>query len=208
MVIQATWRRTRLSGRAVRPDDTIPTGLLETSAHVAERSWPKRMLVILAVVVVFMAATARLFVWPARGVPAHADAIVLFNGHGNRLDGALGLAYAHVAPNLVISRGTPTATNSCSPPIDGVTVTCFSPNPGTTQGEAEFVGRLATERNWHSLILVTTRAQDTRARVRMRRCFPGHVDVATVHLRTREWPRTVAYEWAAMAKAFVVQRHC
>jgi hypothetical protein len=197
-----------MSSRAVRPDDAIPTALLEASPHVTRRSWRKRTLLCLVVAVVFAAATARLFVWPARGVPARADAIVLFNGHGKRLDEALGLAYAHIAPNLVISRGTPTATNPCSPPIDGVTVTCFSPNPGTTQGEAEVVGRLATEHNWHSLILVTTRAQDTRARVRMRRCFPGRVDVATVHLATREWPRTIAYEWAAMAKAFVVQRQC
>jgi len=197
-----------LTVHQIDAEEGIPLGLLRASARSPRRRWKRAVLVLALVVTLFAAATARLFVWPARGVPRHADAIVLFNGHGNRLDEALALAYTHVAPNLVISRGTPTATNPCSPPISGVTVTCFSPDPGTTQGEAEFVGRLAAKYQWHSLLLITTRAQDSRARLRMERCFGGRVDVATVHLPNHEWPRTIAYEWAALFKAFVVQRHC
>lgn len=155
-----------------------------------------------------LAATARLFVWPARGVPAHADAIVLFNGRGDRIDEAFALAYAHVAPNLLISRGTVDATNSCAPPIPGVTVTCFDPDPATTQGEAEFAGRTASSHHWHSLVLVTSRPQDTRARVRMARCFAGRISVATAALPRSEWPLAVAYEWGALAKAVLLERAC
>ena len=59
----------------------------------------RRTLILSAVAgTVFIGATARLFVWPARGVPAHADAIVLFNGKGDRIDEAFALAYGHLAP--------------------------------------------------------------------------------------------------------------
>ena len=169
----------------------------------------RRTLVVLAAVgTAFMAATARLFVWPARGAPAHADAIVLFNGRGDRIDEAFALAYAHVAPNLLISRGSRDATNSCSPPIPGVAVTCFDPNPVTTQGEAEFAGRMAATRHWRSVILVTSRPQDTRARLRMGRCFSGRISIATAPLRKRDWPKALTYEWGALAKAMVIERAC
>ena len=169
----------------------------------------RRTLVVLAAVgTLFVAATARLFVWPARGAPAHADAIVLFNGRGDRIDEAFALAYAHVAPNLLISRGSRNATNSCSPPIPGVAVTCFDPDPVTTQGEAEFAGRMAATHHWASVVLVTSRPQDTRARLRMAQCFGGRIYVATAPLPRQEWPKAVAYEWGALAKAMVIERGC
>jgi uncharacterized SAM-binding protein YcdF (DUF218 family) len=157
---------------------------------------------------VFVVATARLFVWPARGVPAQADAIVLFNGKGDRIDEAFALAYSHIAPNLLISRGSRDATNSCSPPIPGVAVTCFDPDPVTTQGEAEFAGHLAANHHWRSVVLVTTRPQDSRARLRMARCFGGRIYVATAPLPKRQWLKAVVYEWGALAKALVIERGC
>ena len=169
----------------------------------------RRALVILAAVgLLFGAATARLLVWPARGAPPRADAIVLFNGQGDRIDEAFALAYAHVAPNLLISRGSRDATNSCSPPIPGVAVTCFDPDPVTTQGEAEFAGRMAATHRWASVVLVTSRPQDTRARLRMGRCFNGRISVATAPLRKRDWPKALTYEWGALAKAMVIERGC
>ena len=171
------------------------------------RLW--RTLAILAAVgTLFVAVTARLLVWPARGAPPHADAIVLFNGQGDRIDEAFALAYAHVAPNLLISRGSRDATNSCSPPIRGVAVTCFDPDPVTTQGEAEFAGRMAATHHWRSVVLVTSRPQDTRARLRMGRCFNGRISVATAPLRKRDWPKALTYEWGALAKAMVIERGC
>jgi len=169
----------------------------------------RRTLILSAVAgTVFIGATARLFVWPARGVPAHADAIVLFNGKGDRIDEAFALAYGHLAPNLLISRGSRDASNQCSPPIPGVAVTCFDPDPVTTQGEAEFAGRMAATHHWRSVVLVTSRPQDTRGRLRMGRCFGGRIYVATAPLPKRQWPKAVAYEWGALAKALVIERRC
>src|SRR6266550_3016984 len=58
-------------------------------------------------VAIFCATTARLFVWPERGMPTRVDAIVMLNGPGDRLRTALGLAWAHRAPVAAISRGSP-----------------------------------------------------------------------------------------------------
>jgi hypothetical protein len=161
-------------------------------------------------VAVFCAATVRLFVWPDRGMPARVDAIVMLNGQGKRLPTTLDLAWAHRARVVVISRGSPYWGNGsiCAPQIPGVRVICFSPRPDTTQGEAEFAGRLARRYHWHSIALVTTTPQDTRARLRVERCFPGSIYVMTAPLRAYDWPYALVYEWGATIKALVFQRAC
>ena len=159
---------------------------------------------------VFIALTARLFVWPDSGVPAHADAIIVFSGDGDRLSVGLALASRGVAPNLVVSVGSPeqAANDRCSPPIAGVTVYCFVPHPGTTQGEARYAAQLADANNWRSVILVTSTPQDWRARLRMGRCYNGKIYVATSPLPRHEWPRAIVYEWGATLKALLLQRDC
>ena len=87
-------------------------------------------------------------------------------------------------------------------------VICFQPDPGTTQGEAEFVGRLAKQYGWRSVALVTTPDQDARAGIRVGRCFAGHIYVVTTPLPASKWPYEIAYQWAALFKAVVLQRSC
>jgi hypothetical protein len=55
---------------------------------------------------------------------------------------------------------------------------------------------------------VATAPQDTRARLRMRRCFQGKVYVVNAPLTTYQWPAEVVYEWAATVKAIVLQPAC
>lgn len=156
----------------------------------------------------FVAATARLIVWPAQGMPSRVDAIVMLAGPGNRLPVALRLAREHRAPVLVVSRGQHGYGGPCPPPVPGVKLICFDPDPGDTRGEAEFAGRLAKQYHWHSLVLVTAREQDTRARIRMRRCFSGSIYAMTGSLPLGSWPYQIAYEWGALFKALVLQRTC
>jgi hypothetical protein len=160
--------------------------------------------------IVFIAATARLLIWPDRGMPARVSAIVMLNGPGDRLDTALRLAWEHRASFLVISRGSPAFGHgsTCAPSIPRVTVICFDPSPATTMGEAEFAGRLARKYHWRSMVLVTTTPQDTRARMRMERCFSGPVYVMTAPMTLASWPYQIAYEWGALVKALVIQRGC
>ncbi len=165
-------------------------------------------LVILVIAV--SAATARLFIWPDRGMPARVSAIVMMNGTGDRLDTALDLAWQHRAPFVVIARGSAYFGHGsvCAPRIPDVQVICFDPSPATTRGEAEFAGRLARRYHWQSVVLVTTTPQDSRARLRMERCFTGPVYVMTASLPLPSWPYELAYEWGATVKALIVGRGC
>jgi uncharacterized SAM-binding protein YcdF (DUF218 family) len=163
------------------------------------------------VTAILLVATARLFVFPARGMPAHADAVVVLDGPSNlrRIATALRLAKEHRAPILLVSRGTrQSEIGGCPAPMQGVKVICFNPSPATTQGEAEFAGRLARQHHWKSLALVTVAPQDTRARLRMSRCFPGKIYVVTAPLPTVRWPYEITYEWGATLKALFLQRGC
>jgi uncharacterized SAM-binding protein YcdF (DUF218 family) len=183
----------------------------ETALSVVRRRQRRVAVGVAIVASLFVAATVRLFVFPAQGMPAHADAVVMLDGPGNsgRLTAALRLAKEHRAPILVISRGTKLSeVGSCPPPMRGVKVICFNPSPATTQGEAEFVGRLARHDRWTSVALVTVAPQDTRARLRLSRCFPGKIYVVTSPLPAQHWPYELAYEWGATLKALFLQRGC
>ncbi len=166
--------------------------------------------VLVVLVTIVSAATARLFIWPDRGMPAHVSAIVMLNGSGDRLDTALNLARQDRAPFVLISRGSPLFGHgsACAPRIPHVRVICFDPSPATTKGEAEFVGRLAGKYHWQSVALVTTTPQATRARLRVERCFAGPVYVMTASLPAGTWPYEIAYEWSATVKALIFQRSC
>lgn len=159
--------------------------------------------------VVFIAATVRLLVLPAIGGPARADAIVMYAGPGDRLTVALALAREHRAGTLVISRGWQGYGGPCpAPPGDGIRLICFDADPGDTRGEAEYVGELARQNGWHSLILVTTRPQDTRARILTSRCFGGAIFVETAPVVWTSWPYQIAYGWGALVKALVTHPGC
>lgn len=161
-----------------------------------------------AVMVVFCVVTARLFVWPAQGMPANVSAVVMLAGPGDRLPVALQLAREHRSPVLVISQGQHGYGGPCPPAPPGVDLICFDPDPGDTRGEAESLGRLAQRFHWSSVALVTSRTQDTRARIMVQRCFAGSVYVVTAPLTAGSWPYQIAYEWGALFKALLVIRTC
>lgn len=162
------------------------------------------------VLVLFGAVTARFFVWPdLPTTPPRADAIVLLGGPGDREQAAIGLAAGHRAPVLVKSWWKPGPVSTrCLDPIPEITIVCFHAEPNTTQGEAEFVGRLAQQRHWRSVILVVTPDQAWRARLWFARCFSGDIYVSTTPLPTLMWLKQIPYQWVASAKALVVERHC
>jgi hypothetical protein len=161
-----------------------------------------------ALVVLFCAATARLVIWPARGMPGHVSAIVMLSGPGDRMRAAVRLAREHRAPVLVVSRGHEGYGNPCPAPVQDVKLICFEPVPASTRGEAEYVGRLARRYHWRSLALVTSVPQDSRARQRIEACFPGRVFVMPVGIPWTSWPGAIAYEWGATLKMYLFQSGC
>jgi uncharacterized SAM-binding protein YcdF (DUF218 family) len=170
----------------------------------------KAVAALLVIFAVFCAATARLIVWPAQGMPARVDAIVVLGGYGNRLGTGIDLWHQGRAPVLVVSLGVgiPVPASVCASHSQTIRGICFDPVPRTTQGEAEAVGRLAKQYRWRSIVLVTSPDQDTRARIRFERCFPGSVYVVTTALPLSKWPYQIVYQWAALFKALVLQPNC
>lgn len=154
----------------------------------------------------FGALSARLFVFPARDTPQPADAVVVLGGTPYRVPKGLALVRAGWADHLVVSTpyGAP-----CPAQPPGVTVTCFAPDPSSTQGEARYVGELARRRGWRRIIVVSSIPQDTRARLRFQRCFAGEILMVPVGPTTLQgWAYDLIYEWGALAKAVVWQRSC
>jgi uncharacterized SAM-binding protein YcdF (DUF218 family) len=141
-------------------------------------------------------------------MPTSVDAIVMLAGPGNRLPVALQLAREHRASVLVVSRGWKGYAGPCPAAIPDVKLVCFDPDPGDTRGEAETIGRLAKQFRWRSVVLVTSRTQDTRARIIVERCFSGSTYVVTAPLPLGSWPYEIAYQWGALAKALVLHRSC
>ena len=183
----------------------------QASRRKLRRRRGRRLAAALILLVVIMAvASGRLFVWPAQGMPARVNAIVVLGGPGNRLGKGLELAHRGRASVLVVSEGLPGPIPShlCGTRGPGWKVICFNPEPGTTQGEAEFAGRLARKYHWSSMTLVTTPDQDTRARLRFERCFSGSIYVVTTPLPGSQWFYEIPYQWAASFKALVLQRSC
>jgi hypothetical protein len=118
------------------------------------------------------------------------------------------LAREHRAPVLVVSRGWQGYGGPCPPATPGVRLVCFDADPGDTRGEADFVGRLAKRYHWRSVVLVTISAQDTRARILVRRCFGGSIYAIAASLPLSDWPYQIAYGWGALFKALVFYRSC
>jgi uncharacterized SAM-binding protein YcdF (DUF218 family) len=158
--------------------------------------------------VAFAALTARYLAWPATGLPARVDAIVLLAGPGSRLSVATRLAGEHRAPVLLVSQGQHGYGGPCPRPVAGVTTICFDPVPGDTRGEAEYAGHLARLYGWRSVVLVTSPEQATRAGIVMRRCFAGPVYEVTAPVPAGQVPYEIAYGWAALVKALVLNTAC
>lgn len=167
-------------------------------------------LVILVLVVAFAATTARVFVWPSLPpLPDRVDAIIELAGPGDRDAEAIALAMQHRAPLLVQSTITgDTRSDKCLQPMPDITIECFVPVPETTRGEARWIGEQAAALHWSSIIIVTTPDHAWRARLRVERCFPGEVYVATSPLPKWDWFVQIPYQWAATVKAELFQRGC
>ena len=91
--------------------------------------------------VAWIVATVRLVFVPTEDEPGKADAVVVLAGSKHeRLDRGLELVRQDVAPVLVISDGfdprQPRANRLCREGGDGFSVTCFTPDPDSTRGEA------------------------------------------------------------------------
>ena len=168
----------------------------------------------LVVLVLWLVGCFAVVAEPTVDRPVRSDAILVLGPPlvDGRLDAALRLAAAHYAGTVVISIGWEPARRelaACHTPNPDYRVICFEPNPTTTRGEAEEIGRLARAQHWHSLLVVTSAYHVSRARLIVRRCMPGTVRVLAPPTRPSltGWAYQFLYQTGGFAKAFV-HRSC
>lgn len=154
-----------------------------------------------------------IFVYPQIDPLRHADAIVVLGGPGlRRYEFGLDLARQGYASTVVFSNpiGPDTDVTEVSDPchagkMDGFTVQCFGPNPDTTKGEAEEIGRLAKAQNWKTLIVVTFTPHISRARYIVEKCFSGDIVMAASpkKMSPAYWAWMYIYQTAGYVRAFL-----
>jgi len=135
-------------------------------------------------VIVVLVVLAGVAGWPVYVHPQvdplrKADAIVVLGGTAyDRFDLGLDLAQRGYAPQLLISTGAGdnNMNKYCKGHFDFV-VNCFVPDPWTTRGEAEEIGRRAKQQGWHHIIVVTFTPHVSRARYIVEKCFDGELTI-------------------------------
>jgi uncharacterized SAM-binding protein YcdF (DUF218 family) len=177
----------------------------------------RRILLVAAILVVaWLAACLVLFVWPPSesSAPAHADVVVVLSGNKRRLTPALALIRRGVAPVLALSTVQrtprwPQGERLCrTRRYAGARVVCFTAVPFSTQGEARTVARLARERNWHSIVVVTSTFHITRAHMLFRRCYHGPLSVVGSSSTWWQLPEEWFSETGKLLVQLTVHRGC
>ncbi|MBG0739158.1 YdcF family protein [Paeniglutamicibacter antarcticus] len=107
---------------------------------------------------------------------------MLGGASAERLPVARDLVEAGVAPVLAISHthsaGNVQADGVCEyPGVIPFTLVCFQPASLDTRGEAAAIGKLVSEKGWHSIIVVTSRYHASRAKALITQCTTADVQM-------------------------------
>lgn len=180
------------------------------------RSWRLVPVGIGLVVVLLVATTGKLFVWPSpAAVPKHADAVmVLPGGDGDRLPRAVALMGHGLAPILILPGGSrpswPAANALCTTAQRFQVIGCGLPDPGSVRGEARLARDLAAQYRLGLIVVVTSRSDLTRARLDFDRCLGAGFGMAssTSHANPFTKVRRVAGEWYGWLSDALLHRSC
>lgn len=200
------------TGRAAEVDEALSVtvsrwarGRIEPDEVRAPLRWG---LVVALVLMLVTAAGVPVYVHPRTDELRRADAIFVLGGPGyDRYVLGFELAEQGWAPTLVVSNPNgsrdPWLASKCVQSHPNFNVQCFFPDPPTTQGEAQELGRLAAKYNWHTVIVVTLRSHVSRARQIVERCYDGDLVVVAsrTHLNAFKWVWQYAYQTAGYARA-------
>jgi uncharacterized SAM-binding protein YcdF (DUF218 family) len=160
----------------------------------------------------WLALALALFGFPQLDSPGRADAAVVLAGSPHRLPVGLELVEEGAARALAVSLDPdvrdPSSYRICRAGVEGVEVACFIADPYSTRGEARAVARLAAERGWDSVVVVTSRFHVFRSELLLERCFGGDIRMVEAPVDWWRWPRALVNETAKLGYALVVARGC
>jgi uncharacterized SAM-binding protein YcdF (DUF218 family) len=144
-----------------------------------------------------------------------ADAVIVLGGeHDGREEYGRRLVRSGYASVLVLSdpypKSDPVMRRACDSARDDVETICVRPNPLTTEGEATLTRRLATERGWTKVIVLTWRYHLPRARFVFSKCLSWPPDRLVLRGVPRDydlplgyWEYIYSYQFLAFAKAAI-----
>ena len=162
----------------------------------------------LTILVALAVASVLLFILYDDDEVTAADAVVVLAGSRFRLPVGLDLVERGVAPVLVISDGldsrSPASRRICR---ERAQVLCPKPNPYSTRGEARLVARLARERGWDSVVVVSSRFHLYRARMLFERCYGGRLAMVGAPSPWWRLPVSIGSEWVKLGFA-AAKRDC
>jgi uncharacterized SAM-binding protein YcdF (DUF218 family) len=146
-------------------------------------------------------------------VVSRVDAVVVLGGeHDGRENYGLALAPQVHASSVVLSDPYPTTDplmkRLCLPRNEAVEVICSRPDPSTTHGEALMTRRLAGERQWKNILVISWRYHLPRARLIFNQCLSATGVSVTAKAIPRQyvlpvwyWQYVYLYQFAGIAKA-------
>lgn len=188
------------------------------AAGTRGRSRLRTVLLALLVVVVQIALGVlpwRLYGDPAVDAVSKTDAVVVIGpSHSWRVEAARRVVAEGLTDTVIIplSGGRWSDSSVCESGMVGATVYCYVPDPFTTLGEAQYVWRLAREKGWSDVTVITMNEHISRTRFIFEKCFQGRVEVrATGALEARnprEFFDEATYQTGAFIKALVVAPDC
>ncbi|WKG13128.1 YdcF family protein [Nocardia sp. PE-7] len=168
-----------------------------------------------ALVTVLAAAFAGwpVFVHPQVDPLRPADVIVVLGGTAyERFDLGIELAERGLAPEVLISQSTgpddPMMDKYCGGRF-AFRVSCFVPDPWTTDGEAREIVRRAKIYGWNHIIVVTFTPHVSRARYIVEKCYDGEITMVASPSDSgvEFWSWMYVRQSAGYIRAFVNQ-HC
>ncbi|WP_227022336.1 ElyC/SanA/YdcF family protein [Dietzia maris] len=176
-------------------------------------------LLIVAIVGGLGLTAARAVLFPRVDAPNRVNAIVIVAGAADdRYVYARHLAEEGMTDRILVSMPSPEANSSYSSAIDAycedspvvsrdgrlIQIECFRPDVDTTEGEATAATRLARERGYGSLLVVTYWGHVSRVRIYFEQCFDGTVYVTdTPRPLSKSRKDALLHETGGYLKAFL-----
>jgi hypothetical protein len=159
-------------------------------------------------VAALLAGLARVFVVPPIDPTGRPDEIVVFGAATANARAHLAEEIALADPHAVLLVSAANEAQCQAWPSPVAHRICFRPDPYTTRGEARFAADYARQHHLHSILVVVTRDQAVRARLRLSRCWGGPISVVAAHEPAGHALLMLPYQLSAMLKAEVWQRDC